>query len=394
MERRRHVWGLKASLTVFVTLTALTAVSALAQSDSPYSRYQERKRLMNENTVTIMAAGITGTYAPIVQDMQSVLDETDKPGGLRVLPVLGRGGGANVLDILFLKGVDMGITQQEHLAFFKQRDPVLHAQIYDRIHYVTKLYNSEYHLLARKDIKSFEDLKGKKVNFYKNFSATDIAGQTIFKILGIKVEATHYDLKTSIQKLKDGEIAAATYLAGAPVSGYVSLVSPEDNLHFVPLSPETLSPGKYEKLLEVFLPATLKNEIYPNIIPAGEEVPTVASGAVLAVYNWKEDSDRYRKVAYFVRKFFDNFDKFLEKPRHPKWKEVNLAAEIPGWTRFKAAQEWLDEHRQTASPKLRSAFEEFLKSSASGEVNLSKEQKDALFSQFVKWQRAKEKAKR
>ena len=351
--------------------------------------YQQRKQIHNRNTVTVMAAGRTGTYAAIVQDLQSVLDEPDKRNGLRVLPILGLGGGSNVLDILFLEGVEMGITQQEHLAFFQKRDPELHARIYDRIHYITKLYNAEYHLLARKDIKSFKDLRGKSVSFYKEMSATDIAGKTIFDILGIEVEVSYDTLEESIAKLRSGEIAATTRLAGAPVPGFTSLLKPGDDFHFVPLNPATLEPGQYEELLEVFLPSQLSNDPYPDLVAEAQPVQTVASGAVLAVYNWDPDSERYDKVARFVRKFFDNFDTFLEAPYHPKWKEVNLAAEIPGWTRFRAAQEWLDQNRQTASTEVKQQFSAFL-AETTGASELSEAQKDALFSEFVKWRQARE----
>ena len=30
---------------------------------------------------------------------------------------------------------------------------------------------------------------------------------------------------------------------------------------------------------------------------------------------------------------------FLRPPRHPKWREVNLAARVPGWTRLRAAED-------------------------------------------------------
>jgi hypothetical protein len=32
-----------------------------------------------------------------------------------------------------------------------------------------------------------------------------------------------------------------------------------------------------------------------------------------------------------------------------KWQEVNLAAVLPGWTRFEGAQAWLDNYRQDPS---------------------------------------------
>jgi hypothetical protein len=81
----------------------------------------------------------------------------------------------------------------------------------------------------------------------------------------------------------------------------------------------------------------------------------VAIGAVMAVYNWPRDTERYRKVAAFVDAFFDNFAAFLEPPRHPKWKEVNLAAQVPGWTRFAAADDWLKRRQAAATAEGSSA---------------------------------------
>ena len=386
MQNNKFSIGAHFALCVFFTVLIGTG-HALAQSAA--EMYLDRKNKSNENTISIMAAGITGTYAPIAQDIQSVVDETDKVDGMRVLPILGRGGGANVMDILFLRGVDMGITQQEHLEYFKRQNPVLYGDIYQRVHYITKLYNSEYHILVPKSITHFSQLQGKKVNFYKEESSTAIANITIFDILGIKVEPTHVELKDSIDKLRTGELAAATYIGGVPVSGFTSGIKPEDNLHFLALSPETLPPGGYEKLLKVFLPTTLPREAYPVLIPEGDRVMTVASGAVLAVYNWPEQSDRYRRVANFVQGFFDKFDKFLEPSRHPKWKEINLAGTVPQWNRFKAAQEWLDQHKvsgaSAASDPMKVAFEQFLTRQPSGAKELSPQQRDKLFQDFIGW---------
>ena len=66
---------------------------------------------------------------------------------------------------------------------------------------------------------------------------------------------------------------------------------------------------------------------------------------MLAVYNWKSTSPRYQKTANFVNHFFENFNEFQLPTRHPKWREVSLSAVIPGWTRFKPAQEWLEHQK-------------------------------------------------
>ena len=54
--------------------------------------------------------------------------------------------------------------------------------------------------------------------------------------------------------------------------------------------------------------------------------------AVLAVFNWPKGSDRYRRIERFTERLFTMWDQFLIAPRHPKWRDVNLGATVPGWT--------------------------------------------------------------
>lgn len=376
----------KSAFLAFFAAFALLCTSTA----SAVSPYEQQRYNRNKNAVSIIGGGINGTYIKYAVDLANVLDDKDGDG-MRVLPIIGHGGGQNVLDILFLRGIDMGLTQQDHLSFWKQRNPQLYGDLEHRVRYITKLYNSEYHLIARKDIKTFEDLRGKKVNFWRPWSATDIGGQTIFKLLDIEVDHTEYiDTAKALEMVKNGEIAATTLLAGAPIKGYAEL-KPEDDLHIVPLGPESLTPAQYDKLLEVYLPTKMTHEQYPNLIPEGEEVHSVASGVVLAVYNWKENSERYRKVAEFVDAFFSNFDKLLQEPRHPKWKTVNLAAKIPGWTRFKAAEDWLAQAAANPSPDAKQAFNAFMQKSneTNGGKEYTNKEKEQLFQEFVEWWRTR-----
>ncbi len=331
-------------LQIFLATIFALGLTSAASAQGQVSAYEKQKYERNRSAVSIISGGINGTYIRYATDLANVLDDL-KGNDMRVLPLIGRGGGQNVIDILFLKGIDMGLTQQDHLSFFKNLDPKLYGDIDQRIRYITKLYNSEYHLVANKDVKKFEDLRGKTVNFWRPWSATDIGSKTIFRLLEIDVKPIYISTAKALEQIKSGEIAATVLLAGAPVPGFAKL-GKDDGLHIVPLSQETLTKEQHAKLLEVFLPTRLTSKQYPNIIPEGQVVPSFASGVVLAVYNWKEGSKRYNKVARFVEKFFSNFEKLQKPPRHPKWKEVNLATKIPGWTRFKAAEDWL----QNAKP--------------------------------------------
>jgi hypothetical protein len=199
------------------------------------------------------------------------------------------------------------------------------------------------------------------------------------------VEPTTDDYAVALEKLAAGEIAAMIYVSGKPTDIFRRI--PEDSgLHFLPVPLTTT-------LMETYFPSSLSYMDYPNLVAEGENVETIAIGAVMAVYNWEPNHDRYAKVTSFVDAFFNSFEEFLKPPRHKKWQEVNLAAVVPGWTRFSAAQNWLDARPREAAavhdPELRAAFQtfvQFIKESqpqASGRMGQVDEA--ALFEQFMEW---------
>ena len=132
-------------------------------------------------------------------------------------------------------------------------------------------------------------------------------------------------------------------------------IKASDGFRFLPLP--------YAKpLQDEYLPALLTNKDYPGMVPPGDGVETVAVSAVMIAYNWPKGSDRYRRIDKFVQQFFPRLADFQKPPRHPKWRETNLAATLPGWTRFAGADEWLRQHRPRRAADGRGArnFKEFL----------------------------------
>jgi TRAP transporter TAXI family solute receptor len=343
------------------------------------------KRTANSNTVMIMASGSTSIFTRFAEEMQQILDDK-KDNSLRILPVLGNSGEQNMLDLLYLKDVDMGIMDDNILSYFKQINPAKYKNIDDRIRFIAKLFDAELHIIARDEVKSIYDLRGKKVNFYQPKSSTSIMAEHLFRILEIDVIPAYYYQDVANQMLKSGEIAAVVRANGAPIP-FVQQFKKADGLHFLAIDP---SLKNYAQLLELYSPAYLKHEQYPELVPEGQRIPTIANAAVLATYAWPENSERYRRVANFVNKFFDNIDKFMIEPQHPKWRDINLAANITGWKRFKAADDWLNSHKAaaTASPSnVREAFEKFLQSyrKANPDRHFDEEQIQALATQFFQW---------
>jgi TRAP-type uncharacterized transport system substrate-binding protein len=303
--------------------------------------YDQKKRETNDISLNVVVSGLSCTCARFAEDIRNVVNEL-RPDGLRVLPVLGVGGLQNLNDVLFLKGIDMGVVDEDNLLMLKKRDPQLYANIEQRVQYITKLYNSEFHVLARNDIKSFADLRDKNVNFNLKDSQTQVSADVVFDALNINVTRSYYDNDEAIKKLRDGELAAMVILTGAPQAALAKLKA-EDNVHFLPLETFGL-PRAQKAALDVYLPGELTHEQYPNLIAEGTTVPTISNRALLVTYAWPEDSARYRRLVKFVDSFFGKIDQFRDGARHPKWKEVNIATNIPGWVRFKPAAEWLAVH--------------------------------------------------
>jgi TRAP transporter TAXI family solute receptor len=335
---------------------------------------------LNANTVTIVSGNPNGAYLYLTYDMSAVLDDGDK---LRILPVIGKGGGQNTKDILYLRGVDMGITQSNILRYYNKTGEV-GRNISGRLRYITRLHNEEMHLLVAPNINSIADLSGKKVNFSDVGSGSQVSSQLIFDALKIKVQEVNMGQADAFEAIKKGEIAATILIAGKPTGAYAKLKASPSEFKLIPVvySPE---------LQEDYLPATLTHEDYPGLIAEGQTIETIAVGAVLAVFNWPPNSERYRRVAKFTEALFKNFDKFLEKPRHPKWKEVNLAADLPGWERFGAAKELLaasTREQAAGQGRLKQDFAKFLTSSAPTETasTMSDQRREDLFRKFLEWQ--------
>jgi TRAP-type uncharacterized transport system substrate-binding protein len=335
----------------------------------------------NENTITIVAGNPNATYLAIAYDLSAVLDD-DK---LRVLPVIGKGGGQNVRDVRFLKGIDLGITQANLLGRFRRTNEL--GPIDDKIVYIAKLFNEEMHLVVRDPaITAIDQLAGKKVNFSDVGSGTQLSARDIFERLGIAIQEVNIGQADAVEALNKGEIAASVLIAGKPAVSTAKL----NGFRLLPV------PFRKE-LQNDYLPAALTHEDYPSLIPAGHSVDTIAVGAVLIAFNWPKDSERYRRLNRFVDTFFSRLAEFQKPPRHSKWREVNLAAVIPGWKRFDGAEEWLQKSRAQAAAAAakakemadRSRFSEFIAARQTARAAAPAE-REALFQEFLKWNEARE----
>src|SRR5713101_1925772 len=274
----------------------------------------------NNWTVGVAGGQLSGTYMTFANELAEVLDDGDN---LRVVPIVTYGAASNLDDLLYLRNVDVAVTQADVFDYFRTQRKI--SGLENRVNYVVRLPVSEMHVLARTDIKKLADLKGKKVSFGPAGSASSLTGTIVFQRLGVQVEQVLYDNPTALQKLKTGELAALVRVIGKPID-FFAKIPPNSGLHFVPIP--------FSKVfVEYYTVGELTKQAYPTLVTEGDRVDTIGVPAVLAVFNWPRNTDRYQRVQKFVEALFTKWDKFQQPPRHPKWRDANLAATVPGWTR-------------------------------------------------------------
>lgn len=309
-------------------LIGFFAVASLLPGLAAHGAGPSEVERANRDTVGIIAGSVTGTYARFAQDLADALDA---PGELRIIAMLGKGSIQNIFDLLYLRNVDAAIVQSDVLQYFRANRII--PGIEDKIRYVAKLYNEEVHILARPEIQSLKDLAGKRVNIGPKGSGTAMTAKLLFDIEDIPIEALNLSHSEALAALKADSISAAVFIVGKPAT-YFREIRNDQGLRFLPIE---LSKG----LEDVYLDAELTSEDYPNLVAPGERIPTIAVGAVLAVYNWKPGTSRYDRVNRFVRRLLETLPLLQTDAYHPKWKSVDLRATIPGWRRLETVEQWL-----------------------------------------------------
>ncbi|HME21741.1 MAG TPA: TAXI family TRAP transporter solute-binding subunit [Acetobacteraceae bacterium] len=325
---------------------------------------------LNAWTVGLAGGQLEGAPIRFATEIARVVDDGDN---LHVLPIVTRGPAENVEALLYLKGVDAAIINSDALEQFKTLVP----NIQQRITYILSLFPSELHIFVRPEINSLDDLKGRKVNFNTPGTAAAYSGPLIFDRLKLDVEKTFIPHQIALEQMKAGQggMAAVVFITSKPIDTFLR-GKWEPGFKFLPVPFEDFG---------FYLPSTLTSNDYPDLIPQGQEIQTIAVPTILAAYNWPRTSDRYKRVARLTENLFSRLDKLQEPGFHPKWKDVNLNAKVPGLDRFPAAQEWLD---RAAAGRLAATSSGNAGSTQPGTVMLTlTPDQQRLYQEFLEWRR-------
>jgi TRAP-type uncharacterized transport system substrate-binding protein len=295
----------------------------------------------------------------------------------RELSEQGDSGLNNISRLLHDPHIDAGFISTDVLAGAKTQSAG--SDLAERLQVVARFCPQEVHVLARRDIKSLADLAGKKVNIGPAGGSSAVTATILFRAFDIKIESLALDGRAAIDQLKQGAIAAVV-IVGAKPTPLIAEIPASEGLHLLPI--------EFGAGLEVaYLPTGFDRDDYPNLIEIETEIPSVATGLVLLAAASKDDKGHDHRITRLMETLFSRFGELKKDGHHPKWREINLAASLPGWTRSPAAEAWLTE--QLKGSARRDPLAKIEAGVVPSHPPVGQDQREALFKQYIEWQRVK-----
>ena len=273
--------------------------------------------------LSVMTGSPTGTYIQFGRDMQGLMEQC----GRSLEVVESAGSLENFLAVRQRPNTQFGIVQSdvlEYMKTFASEDQAV-ARAITGVRIAFPLYNEEVHILARSDITDFGGLAGKRVAIGVENSGTFLTASLILSLAGVEpAERVLLNPAEAFPQLRDGQIDALFYVAGAPASLFKDEQIDGDAFHLLPITDETLR--------AVYTPSTIPAETYAF---QPEPVDVVAVKAVLMTYEYNAHGNRYHRnscsgVSELSHLILTKLDT-LKAEGHPKWKTVDLTALPPGW---------------------------------------------------------------
>ena len=279
------------------------------------------------STVTILTDGITEPNGRATLAVNELAERLARTGKIRALPVAGRGAAANVRDLLSLRGIDLAILNSDVLAFLDQTRQ--HSDARRRIRYVTHLFDQQVYLLVRKEFKAIEDLRGRRLVILSQGGGSHVTATTLFGLQKIDVTLEALGPDAVLNDAGLGKFDGALLLSGELARLRVSSQMRQE-FHLLPIA---LTPA----LQKSYRPAVIEGQEIAGLAEPAK-VETLAVSTLLAVFDWSPSSTRYANVRGFISAFFSALSDLRQQSSGSIWRQVDINAQIPGWTKYAAAE--------------------------------------------------------
>ncbi|WP_339251236.1 TAXI family TRAP transporter solute-binding subunit [Sporosarcina sp. FSL W8-0480] len=276
-------------LTLFSVLSLLL-LSACGKKDVEY--------------LSILTGGTQGTYYALGGAMAENISEDT---GIKTTAEVSQASAANMTALKDGKA-ELAFVQTDIAYYASKGEMMFDGEIIDTVSAIGFLYPETVQLVTteKSGIKSFADLKGKKISVGAPGSGTYANAEQLLEIHGLTmddIQAQDLDFGESTESLQAGQIDAAFITGGTPTAA-VEALNATNKVFIVPVED-----AKADELIA-------KYQYYAKeVIPAGtygidSDTPTVSVGAMLVIQN-----DIPEDVAYKITKsIYDNASKLT----HPK----------------------------------------------------------------------------
>ncbi|MCD6558391.1 C4-dicarboxylate ABC transporter substrate-binding protein [Thermococci archaeon] len=298
---------------IFVLALGLVVSGCTQQGGTTTSSVEKTK-------ITIYTGGTSGVYFPLGSKYAELLTKYGTVVSAEAVT-----SGASVANA---KAIGDGNAQaailQNDVAYYAYNGLYMfQGTAIKKLKGVAALYPETVQFVVRadSDIKSLEDLKGKKVAIGAPGSGTAVAAEQVLRAAGVwdSIEKVNQKFSEAAQSLKLGQVDAAVLVAGIPTPA-VNQIAVQTPVRVLPIPDETLN--------------KLKDEGYifyvRQIVPKGtyngveEDTPTVAVKAMLAV-----SADLPDDVVYEMTKILYEHVEDL-RAVHQKAKLISLDTALDG----------------------------------------------------------------
>jgi TRAP transporter TAXI family solute receptor len=270
----------------------------------------------------IGTGGTAGTYYPIGGLIANAISA---PPQLISTAVASNGSVANV-NAIVSGAAESGFTQADVAFWAYSGTGIFEGKPrIEELRSIANLYPESVHLVVRKasNVKSFADLRGKKVSLDEPGSGTLVNAKAILGAYGIgerDVSAEYLKPNQAAEKMKDGSVDAFFFTGGYPAAAISELASTGSGIDILPI----VGAGA-EKLAKEF-PFFAADEIPAGTYKDVGAVKTVAVGA-----HWVTSSKIPAALVYLVTKaLWSDKTRAALDAGHAKGKSIQKATALSG----------------------------------------------------------------
>ncbi|UWR22706.1 TAXI family TRAP transporter solute-binding subunit [Sulfitobacter sp. S190] len=276
-----------------------------------------------EKFITIGTGGQTGVYFVVGQSICRLVNRGSDDHGLKCTAPSTGGSIANI-NAIKAGDMDMGVAQSDWQFHAFNGTSKFEGDKFDNLRAVFSVHGEPFNVIARKDsgIKSFDDLKGKRVNIGNPGSGQRATMEVVMDAKGWTLDdfALASELKPAEQAaaLGDNKVDAIIYTVGHPNGSIQEAVSTID-AELVPVTGDAI-----QGLIDdnpYYAAATIPGGMYKG---TDADVNTFGVKATF-VTSADVDNDVVYQV---VKAVFDNFDRF--KRLHPAFENLTEEEMISG----------------------------------------------------------------